>query len=330
MYRKNYPCTVITLLVAVLLPAVLFAATDSAVLEDIRFEKSAADAEQVIFSLDRSTIPRVFAIKGKKPRVVFDFPATRPATSLAHQIQTSGRYIERIRIGIHNKPQLKTRVVLDLRPGQHLDFDQQFLPEKHQLILQVFTEESTTTAVDHTPPADQTTQKTTTRPPDLVPKPESAAAAIPRDPARKVKETKTKEGTKISHPPNAAVMPTLTGVEFDTSRSRGEMILFKLNGFYPPRVFGIAEGLPRVVCDFKDTLLDKSVQRLIKANGRYVKSIRTGRHEDRIRVVLDLKQGNNYDLQQVFFKEDNLFVLIVNTLDNAPSTAEIEKPLQRR
>lgn len=324
MYMKNYPCTVITLLVAVLLPAVLFAATDSAVLEDIRFEKYAADAEQVVFSLDRSALPRVFAIKGKKPRVVFDFPLTRPAASLAHQVQTKGRYIERIRIGIHNKPQLKTRVVLDLRPDQHPDFDQQFLPEKHQLILKVFAEESTTRTVDHTPPADHTTQKTITLPPVLAPQPEPAAAAMQPDPTRKT------EDTKKSSRPDAAVMPTLTGVEFDTSRSRGEMILFKLNGFYPPRVFGIAEGLPRVVCDFKDTRLDKSVQRLIKANGRYVKSIRTGRHEDRTRVVLDLKQGNNYDLQQVFFKEDNLFVLIVNTLDNAPSTAEIEKPLQRR
>ncbi|WP_457574756.1 AMIN domain-containing protein [Desulfolithobacter sp.] len=321
---KKYPCTVIILLAAVLLPAVLLAATDSAVLEDIRFEKSSASAEQVIFSLDRSAIPRVFAIKGKKPRVVFDFPGTRPAATLGQQIQTRGEYIERIRIGIHHKPQLKTRVVLDLRPDRNLDFEQQFLSDKHQLILKVFAEESTAATVDQTPPADQATQKTTTPSPFLAPKLEPAAAARQTDPARKT------ENTKKSTPPDATIVPTLTGVEFDTSRSRGEMILFKLNGFYPPRVFGIAEGLPRVVCDFKDTRLDKSVQRLIKANGRYVKSIRTGRHEDRIRVVLDLKQGNNYDLQQVFFKEDNLFVLIVNTLDNAPSTAEIEKPLQRR
>ncbi|WP_456387443.1 AMIN domain-containing protein [Desulfolithobacter sp.] len=325
---KNYPCTVITLLMAVLFPAVLFAATGSAVLTDIRFEESTTGAEQVIFSLDRSAIPKVFAIKGKKPRVVFDFPATRPVASLARQIQTRGRYIERIRIGIHHKPHLKTRVVLDLRPGQNLDFDQQFLPEKHQLTIKVFTTENLTETRDQPPAADQTTQKTTSRPPDQVQEKKSAATAVAHGPDRKAKQTG--EETKISPGPKDEAIPSLIGVEFDTSRSRGEMILFKLNGFYPPRVFGIAEGLPRVVCDFKDTRLDKSVQRLIKANGRYVKSIRTGRHEDRIRVVLDLKQGNNYDLQQVFFKEDNLFVLIVNTLDNAPSTAEIEKPLQRR
>jgi hypothetical protein len=36
--------------------------------------------------------------------------------------------------------------------------------------------------------------------------------------------------------------------------------------------------------------------------------------KDKIRVVLDLAQDRDYDLQQVFFKNDNLFVLIVNEL----------------
>ena len=41
-------------------------------------------------------------------------------------------------------------------------------------------------------------------------------------------------------------------------------------------------------------------------------------------MVLDLTAGRDYDLRQVFFKEDNLFVLIINALDEegpAPATA---------
>ncbi|MCF6187387.1 MAG: AMIN domain-containing protein [Desulfobulbaceae bacterium] len=109
------------------------------------------------------------------------------------------------------------------------------------------------------------------------------------------------------------------------------MIQFKLNDFYPPIVFGIEEGLPRVVCDFKNTRADASLKETIKTNGRYVKAIRIGRHKkpDKIRVVIDLEPNNNYDLQQVFFKEDNLFVIIVNIMHNTPPVTELEKPLKQ-
>ena len=31
-------------------------------------------------------------------------------------------------------------------------------------------------------------------------------------------------------------------------------------------------------------------------------------------MVIDLEPNHSYDLQQVFFKDDNLFVIIVNTI----------------
>lgn len=42
----------------------------------------------------------------------------------------------------------------------------------------------------------------------------------------------------------------------------------------------------------------------------------TAMHHDpeKVRVVLDLAANRDYDLQQVFFRKDNLFVLIVNEL----------------
>ena len=110
--------------------------------------------------------------------------------------------------------------------------------------------------------------------------------------------------------------PQLEYVKFDPNSPKGEMVLFKLNGFHPPAVHGVEEGIPRVVCDFNNTKLLDSGNNTIKANGKFVKMIRTSKTKkpEKVRVVIDLEPNRSYDLQQVFFKDDNLFVIIVNTV----------------
>ncbi|MCI5132026.1 MAG: AMIN domain-containing protein, partial [Candidatus Electrothrix sp. EH2] len=95
---------------------------------------------------------------------------------------------------------------------------------------------------------------------------------------------------------------------------------FKLNESHPPIVFGIEEGTPRVVCDFKDTAAGRDIPESLKTAGKFIQKIRVGeqKEENKLRVVLDLVLNYSYDLQQVFFKEENLFVIIINTLGNAP------------
>lgn len=115
--------------------------------------------------------------------------------------------------------------------------------------------------------------------------------------------------------------PVLYSIEFDKDANRGETINFKLNTFNPPVVFGIEEDTPRIVCFFKDTTAGPDLQDLVEAKGHFVKSIQVGKYSnpDNIRVVLDLVPNLNYDLQQVFFKEDNMFMIIINT--NGEKTA---------
>jgi len=111
------------------------------------------------------------------------------------------------------------------------------------------------------------------------------------------------------------IIPTLYSVEFDNTSHRGEIVAFKLNGFNPPVVFGIEEDIPRIVCFFKDTSAGEKLGELVAAEGKFIKNIKIGkyRNPDNIRVVLDLVPGKNYDLQQIFFKEDNLFMVIIKT-----------------
>ena len=57
------------------------------------------------------------------------------------------------------------------------------------------------------------------------------------------------------------------------------------------------------------------MEREIEARGAYVQKIVTTAEKGKVRASIELTVGRDYDLRQVFFKEDNLFVLIVNTLD---------------
>lgn len=116
--------------------------------------------------------------------------------------------------------------------------------------------------------------------------------------------------------------PVLHSIEYDPESNRGEMISFKLNGFHPPVVFGIEEDIPRIVCFFKNASGGSELKDLIGTGGRYVKNIKVGKYQnpDNIRVVLELVPGNNYDLQQVFFKDDKVFMLIINKAGKQIST----------
>lgn len=134
----------------------------------------------------------------------------------------------------------------------------------------------------------------------------STAASAPEQTA-----TKQEEGSKP-----ATSSPVVESIQFDGKSPKGEMVLFKLNDFHPPAIHGVEEGVPRVICDFDKAQLASSVKNLIKTEGKFVKVIRVAKNKkpERVRVVIDLEPKQSYDLQQVFFKEDKLFVIIVNTM----------------
>jgi hypothetical protein len=62
--------------------------------------------------------------------------------------------------------------------------------------------------------------------------------------------------------------------------------------------------------------LSPDVQKTILTKGKYIERIRTVKYQDpdKIQVVVELFPDQDYDLQQVFFKKEKLFVLIVKEL----------------
>ena len=114
------------------------------------------------------------------------------------------------------------------------------------------------------------------------------------------------------------IKPVLLDVSFEKSINGSETVMFRLNHFYPPLVFGVEKGEPRVICHFLDASIGENIPAEIEAGGQFVSRITIAEEPDpaKVRVELVLVPTRNYDLQQLFFKEDNLFVIIVKELQN--------------
>ena len=95
-------------------------------------------------------LPKIFAIKGEKPRVVLDFPDTS-YSGPDSTIKAGGDLVKGIRIGIHNDPVSKIRVVIDISPGTTFSYDQNFIGTENILTVSVSSAEKVKAEVDVQP-----------------------------------------------------------------------------------------------------------------------------------------------------------------------------------
>ncbi len=299
------------------------AVANQKMIEDISFDAPSAKEERILFKLNGTYIPKIFTLQGKQPRVVFDFDDIITAKTVNNIINTNGKLIKRVRVGIHEGSDPKTRIVLDLMPNKNVDIRQDFERKKKVLVVSVhYTGPAPEKKVVTVKPALQKSKKKPQKT-----KPAKVTATTAPSPVKKEKK-KPVIATKKQQAPAARDKASdglllLTSITFENDSNRGEMVLFKLNEFHPPVVFGIEEGTPRVVCDFKNTAAAKNIPDSMSTKGKFIQKVRIGREtaEKKVRVVLDLTPNYSYDLQQVFFKDDNIFVIIINTLAKASVAA---------
>jgi hypothetical protein len=333
-------------------------------LEEITHEAVADNTEKLIFKLSATHSPKIFKIKGQKPRLVIDFFDTGYSARIRKITNADDHLIKSVRIGMHKDPP-KTRVVVDLRSERGYDYKVDSQEQDNTLTITFYFESKSTELVAEdqetvpavesqepqtipvpviesapedtvAPPVAQTAEQPVIPPENNVLSSDEAAADVTdtqtvddqqdTEPAEEmeinIKSQQAEERVNqiianIKDPEPIPADPILLDVTFESTANDSEMVLFKLNDFYPPIVFGIEKGNPRVVCDFLDTGLASDIQTVIQTNGIFVSKIRTARHPNpaKVRVVLDLVPDKNYDLQQVFFKEDNLFVIIISEFE---------------
>ncbi len=92
----------------------------------IHSNHSEQSEERVTIILTGFFPPQTHVIEGNEPRIICDFPDVRMEKNIQRLIDVSGRYVKRIRTGIHPSPNPKTRVVLDLVPEKDYEVEQLF------------------------------------------------------------------------------------------------------------------------------------------------------------------------------------------------------------
>ena len=90
-------------------------------LEEITHEAVADNSEKLIFKLSPTHSPKIFKIKGEKPRLVIDFFDTGYSARIKKISNADDHLIKSVRIGMHKDPP-KTRVVVDLRTEREYDY----------------------------------------------------------------------------------------------------------------------------------------------------------------------------------------------------------------
>lgn len=284
--------------------------------------------EKITFQLSGPLEPAVFFMKGDRPRLVVDFYKGLLKDKGVVTVE-GGELVTAIRTGMHVSPKKKLRVVIDLTKETPVQFTKDFSHDSNMLVVTV-------------KPLDprkekQDPQKTEKRPlveeKELPSREELEAKPLDEKPVPPVFAIQKSDQAPVVESGDGAKSGVeraqILDISFDNTSNRGEMVLFRLNDFYPPVVSAMEKESPRVICDFMNMDVSAEVQASISANGKYVQRIKTMKEHkpDKVRVVLELSPDRDYDLQQVFFKNDNLFVLIINEL--APeAAASPEKPAQ--
>jgi hypothetical protein len=103
-------------------------------------------------------------------------------------------------------------------------------------------------------------------------------------------------------------------IESDIKSSTAEMITIVLTGLFPPEAQVIEGKTPKIICDFPDVLMEKTIKRVIAINGRYILQVRTGIHpppEPKSRVVIDLAPNRDYEVEQLFYEQNNRYSMII-------------------
>lgn len=271
---------------------------------NIKYQSEAFGTESLIFELDTARKFKVFRLGGERPRLVVDFLRT-VYDGPKEQTLKNRRFATTVRTGVHRIPKVKTRVVLDLEQFESVEHRQEFVEAENKLVV----------TLSEVKGAKQDAAKKNKNEP--VEKKVKGAKAAATGKAENTKDKpKTDSGRIATNNKLIQVVPQVRKISFDDTSNRGEMVLFHLNDFYPPKVSAIEQDHPRVLCEFLNAKLDPKVNVDIKSDGKYVTRITTIQHDAprKVQVILELALEKDYDLQQVFFKNDNLFVLIVNEL----------------
>ncbi len=116
-------------------------------------------------------------------------------------------------------------------------------------------------------------------------------------------------------------------ITFKKEASGRERVLIEFNRFSAPRIFGIDGANPRVVIDVDNVSSAGRGLARIRADGKLVRQIRTAldRTTNSMRIVIDVEPNLNYDVDQTYYKAENIYAVEISGVTKKPADARPKK-----
>ncbi len=278
-------------------------AADNYYISPVAFVVNSPDRETLSFPMEKAAAYKRFTLNNPA-RLVIDFPQGIYQGKKMRKIAESS-FITAIRSARHLQPSPKTRIVIDLRPGKRVQH-QLFFDKGKKALQLILTGENTGLAA-----VEEEIQAAVEE--ENIELAEQEKALEPQKPAPEQlpvmeKEEDMEEGVTEN------VSAVIHAISFEGPRirkTREERVRFRLNGFHPPKISTREETLPEVVCDFAGAELAENIDRQLETGGNLVQRITAKETEAGVRVILELTRGKDFDLQQIFFRDGNFFVVVV-------------------
>jgi hypothetical protein len=108
---------------------------------------------------------------------------------------------------------------------------------------------------------------------------------------------------------------------FKKEKDGHEKFLIEFNRFNEPKIFSMDGKKPRIVIDIHNISSVRSGLSRIDVKGTLVKQIRTAldRKTNSMRIVIDVEANRNYEVDQTFYKAENLFVVDISEETKKPA-----------
>ncbi|HBT97505.1 MAG TPA: hypothetical protein DEB25_07695 [Desulfobulbaceae bacterium] len=302
IFTRTLPALFIALLLLSFHPASALAAVLERVTKNI---EDGQDAFSLLF--EGRSKPKIFSIGGDSPRLVFDFPGARyPGPQ---KIAADGAVVKAVRIATHQNP-LKTRVVFDLIPGRAIDYKQEFLEDSQTLRIS-FSNKGEKPAASSPAPVQETA-------PPAVPAKATETASPFAGPLLAAKSSS--KTTRPTVPEDASSSPAaarLFAYSLVTQPTGGDVLRLQLDSYASPKITAHEGEKPQIVCFFPRMRLAVPKELNRPLSGKFIQKVAVSEQKKPagIQIVINLEGGHDYDIRQVFVKDESIFELIVNVFN---------------
>jgi type IV pilus assembly protein PilQ len=143
------------------------------------------------------------------------------------------------------------------------------------------------------------------------------AAAAEEEEASKIKEENIPEPASVEQEPLPKATE-ITGISFEKSAETVN-VLVKGNGSMTPNVFPLDD---RIVIDIPDVVMNTTLPEAVMSP---VKGIRSGKYNEKVRLVLDLKEKTNFDVSAT---GDSVVIALQRAEEEAPPSPVAQMPVE--